>query len=73
MNPTTSLKRRLQHRYFPVNFAKSLQRLFLKNTSGRLFLIDLRRLGQIVFEELESLVCNYSRTQEVNFCKKGIS
>ena len=34
----TILKKRLWHRCFPVNFAKFLRILFLKNTSGRLLL-----------------------------------
>ena len=34
----TLLKKRLQHRYFPVNFAKFLRTPFLQNTSRRLFL-----------------------------------
>ena len=31
--PATLLKKRLWHRYFPVNFAKFLRKLFLQNTS----------------------------------------
>ena len=34
-----SLKKRLWHRGFPVNFAKFLRTPFLQNTSGRLLLI----------------------------------
>ena len=36
--PATLLKKRLWHRYFPVNFAKFHRTTFLQNTSGRLFL-----------------------------------
>ena len=34
---STLLKKRLWHRCFPVNFAKCLRTLFLKNTSGGCF------------------------------------
>ena len=34
--PATLLKKRLWHRWFPVNFAKFLRTPFLQNTSGRL-------------------------------------
>ena len=36
LRPPTLLKKRFWHRYFPVNFAKFLRKLFLQNTSGRL-------------------------------------
>ena len=36
--PTTLLKKKLWHRYFPVNFAKFRRTTFLKNTPGRLLL-----------------------------------
>ena len=35
----TSLKKRLWHSCFPVNFAKFLRTPFLQNTSGRLLLM----------------------------------
>ena len=38
LRPATLLKKRLWHRYFPVNFAKFLRTPFLQNTSGRLLL-----------------------------------
>ena len=38
LTPATLLKKRLWHRCFPVNFAKSLGTPFLQNTSGRLLL-----------------------------------
>ena len=38
LRPATSLKKRLWHRCFPVNFAKFLTTPFLQNTSGRLLL-----------------------------------
>ena len=38
LSPATSLKDRLWHRCFPVNFAKFLRTLFLQNTSWRLLL-----------------------------------
>ena len=34
LSPATSLKNRLWHRCFPMNFAKFLKTLFLWNTSG---------------------------------------
>ena len=38
--PATLLKKRLQHRCFPVNYPKFLRTPFLQNTSGRLVFID---------------------------------
>ena len=38
LTPATLLKKRLQHRCFPVNFANFLRTLFLQNNSGRLHL-----------------------------------
>ena len=38
LRPATLFKKRLWHRYFPVNFAKFLRTPFLQNTSGRLLL-----------------------------------
>ena len=38
LRPATLLKRRLQHRYFPVNIAKLLRTPILKNICERLFL-----------------------------------
>ena len=38
LRPATLLKKRLWHRFFPVNFAKFLRTPFLQNTSGRLLL-----------------------------------
>ena len=37
--PVTLLKKRLQHRCFPVNFANFLRTPFSQNTSGRLLLV----------------------------------
>ena len=45
LRPVTLLKKRLYHRYVPLNFAKFLRTPFLQSTSGRL-LLDL--LNQIV-------------------------
>ena len=39
LRPATSLKKRVWHRCFPVNFAKFLRTPFLQNTSGRLILV----------------------------------
>ena len=39
LRPATLLKKRLWHRYFPVNFAKFLRTPFLQNTCGSLLLI----------------------------------
>ena len=36
LRPATLLKKTFWHRYFPVNFAKFLRKLFLQNTFGRL-------------------------------------
>ena len=36
LGPPTSLKKKLGHRFFPVNFMKFLRTPFLQNTSGRL-------------------------------------
>ena len=38
LRPATSLKKRLWHRCFPLNFAKFLRTPFLQNKSGRLLL-----------------------------------
>ena len=40
--PATLLKKRLWHRYLPVNFAKFLTTPFLQNTPGRLLLSIFR-------------------------------
>ena len=39
LRPATLLKKRLWHRYVPVNFAKFLRTPFLQNTSGQLLQI----------------------------------
>ena len=51
MRSTTLLKRRLQHRRFPVNCAKFLRAAFLQNTSNGCFLLALNRklLGNFAF------------------------
>ena len=38
LRSATLLKKRLWHRFFPVNFAKCLRKLFVQNTYGRLLL-----------------------------------
>ena len=38
LSPTTLLKKRLWHRFFPVNFVKFLRTAFLQNGSGQLLL-----------------------------------
>ena len=38
LSPATMLKKRLWHRFFPVNLVKFLRAPFLQNTSGRLLL-----------------------------------
>ena len=43
VRPVTLLKKRLWHRFFPGNFAKSLRTPFLQNISGRLLLIPPHR------------------------------
>ena len=54
----TLLRKRLWHRYFPVNFVKFLRAPFLQNTSGRL-LLDLVEFSfyplNSFFETLENL------------------
>ena len=47
LRPATLLKRRLWYRFLPVNFAKYLRTLFLRSTSGRLLLKDLRQFFAI--------------------------
>ena len=51
LRSATSLKKRLWHRCFPVNFAKFLRTSFLQNTSGRL-LLTLVTLENSVVEEV---------------------
>ena len=41
IRPATVLKKRLQHKCFPVNFAKFLRTNFSQNTSGRLLLYGI--------------------------------
>ena len=41
LKTATLLKKKLWHRYFPVDFAKFLRTPYLQNTSGRLLLILL--------------------------------
>ena len=48
---TTSLQKRPQHRWFPMNFPKFLRTPFLNNTSGRLCLFL-----QLMFEILLKLL-----------------
>ena len=40
--PATLLKKRLWHRYSPMNFAKFLRTPFSQNTSGRLLLFFMK-------------------------------
>ena len=49
LRPATPLKNRLQHRYFPANFAKFLRTPFLQNTSGRLRLVKGSNYLQFVY------------------------
>ena len=44
LRPATSLKKRLWHRFFPVNFSRILRTPFLQNTSGRRLLNEARRV-----------------------------
>ena len=46
LRPATSLKRRLWHRCFLMNFAKFLRTPFLQNTSGGLLLINLLQMTE---------------------------
>ena len=41
LRPTTLVKERLWHRFFPVNFVKFLKTPFLQQISGRLLLYIL--------------------------------
>ena len=50
--PAILLKKRLWHRFFPVNFAKFLRTPFLKNTSGRLLLLRYIFLGNPILGTL---------------------
>ena len=45
LRPAISLKKRLWHRCFPMNFAKFLKTPFLQNTSGRLLLYSIENLS----------------------------
>ena len=47
LRPATLLKKRLWHRCFPVNFAKSLRTPFLQNMSGQLLLSKMSKRRQI--------------------------
>ena len=47
----------LRHRFFPVNFAKSLRTPFLQNTSRRLLLFFAEFLFLLSHEGWEALVC----------------
>ena len=47
LRPATLLKKRLWHRYFPVNFAKFLRTPFLQNIFGRLLLKRSKGLKKI--------------------------
>ena len=53
LSPTTLLKTRLWHRFFPVNFSKFLRAPFFSlNTSGGCFCsLQYRTLGRLVFEK----------------------
>ena len=53
-----SLKKRLWHRCFPVNFAKFLKTPFSQNTSGRLLLKFNSFTLQPVFERVVLLTAN---------------
>ena len=44
LQPEVILKKKLQHRYFPVNFAKFLRTHFLQNTSGWLLLQNYQKI-----------------------------
>ena len=54
------MKKRLQHRCFPVKFAKFLKTPILKNTSGRLLLLFLSHLCMMQLQHLSS--CNNFQT-----------
>ena len=47
LNIIVKVKKRLQHRPFPVNFGKSFRTLFLQNTSGRLLLYQSLKICDI--------------------------
>ena len=52
--PATSLKKRLRHRWFPVNFRKFLRTLFLQNTFWN-FLSYLNNQGENFSSRFEEL------------------
>ena len=61
--PATLLKKRLWHRYFPVNFVIFLRIPFLQNTSGRLLLLKFWNKGNtakfsIIFSKFLKKICN---------------
>ena len=53
LRPATLLRKRLRHRYFPVNFAKFLRTAILQNTSGRLLLKIKEQRTWILFQCLK--------------------
>ena len=61
LRPATLLKKRLWHRYFPVNFAKFLRTSFSQNTSGRLLLPLGDHLFSMYEKFSEKLMCAYQR------------
>ena len=54
LGSATLLKKRLWHRCFPGNFAKFLRTLFLKNTSGRLFLSVLQCYKKVILKSIKT-------------------
>ena len=67
LRPATLLKNRLWYRCFPVNFAKFLKHLFLKNTSGGCFCFVKTPLHCIIsnFEEKKCSIVNRRLFPEV--------
>ena len=46
-NKVGGLKKRLQHRYFPLKFVKLSRTLFLQNTSGDWFFLELESVLEL--------------------------
>ena len=73
------LKKRLWHRYFPVNFAKSLRTLFLRNTSRRLLLNYIRNtywqqsFRNTISQEKKSLYNMQSMNYESTWSANNVS
>ena len=65
-----SIKKRLWHRCFPVNFAKFLRTIFLQNTSGRLIRSSSLPVSFLTSQCLDSPLLQCSCYSEFHWIKK---